>query len=208
MTEEDPVCRICYDEQGDEPDKVFISPCCCTGEQLFVHKGCLNQWIKGDMQHETYFKCATCKCNYNRSKPDNHNDKIEKKTLMSILAIESGLFIILLFFILGCSRSSVICSLIIFLLYITSICYICGVLRYDNLFCFIVIIFVCLFYSNRKTKLFFTNLWLILFYALISFGLVTDVWDTFYRQIEKCTSKDFHSQMFDKRLGIYVDGII
>ena len=205
--DEAPVCRICYDEQSIEPDKVFISPCSCSGEQLFVHKGCLNQWIKGDMHSETYFKCATCKFNYKRSKPTNFDDEINKKTLLSILTVESGLFIFLLLFILGCNNSNTFCSFAIFILYISSLTYICGNLGYEEGFWLIVVMFFCAICTGRKTKLCITNTWLILFFGLISSGLVTNGWDLFKRQIEKTFLIDFKPQMLDKYLGIYVDGI-
>ena len=202
---EGPLCRICYCEEGESEDEKFISPCCCTGEQLFVHKTCFSKWINSDINANSYSKCPTCACSYKRSSAEEFNDSVERNTLISILTIESGMFVLLLFLILGCSVSNRFLLFAIFILYLLSILYICGHLRYENCFWLIVIIYFCILGSKRDMKLFFSNMWLILLFSICSIHLVTETWDIFKSHINKGFLKSFKAKFYDYHLKCYVE---
>ncbi|KAM3864786.1 E3 ubiquitin-protein ligase MARCHF8 [Diretmus argenteus] len=52
------ICRICHCE-GDE-ECPLITPCWCTGSLRFVHRACLNQWIKSSDTR----CCELCRFNF------------------------------------------------------------------------------------------------------------------------------------------------
>ncbi|TDH16351.1 hypothetical protein EPR50_G00019000 [Perca flavescens] len=52
------LCRICHCEGDDECP--LIMPCRCTGSLSFVHRTCLNQWIKSSDTH----CCELCKFDF------------------------------------------------------------------------------------------------------------------------------------------------
>ncbi|KAA8594640.1 hypothetical protein FQN60_011775 [Etheostoma spectabile] len=57
-SEDSEVCRICHCEGDDECP--LIMPCRCTGSLSFVHRTCLNQWIKSSDTH----CCELCKFDF------------------------------------------------------------------------------------------------------------------------------------------------
>uniref|UniRef100_A0A6C0BBW8 RING-CH-type domain-containing protein n=1 Tax=viral metagenome TaxID=1070528 RepID=A0A6C0BBW8_9ZZZZ len=206
MSEDElPVCRFCYENEGIDGDDKFISPCCCSGDMLFVHKKCLNTWINGDLSSKTYEQCSACRCKYKRQKPEDLDEIVEKNTLITVLTLECGLFVLLLLLILSCSNSTIFCSITIFILYILSISYICGVLGYDDALWLIIIIFIFVSFSKRNIKLFSANLWLILFFGSVSFQTVTEGWNYFNSQNKKFVMNSFKPKMFDNYLKKYVD---
>lgn len=51
-------CRICLQTVEDDAD--VLRPCACTGSQAYVHKGCLEEWIRV----RGLIKCDICKQEY------------------------------------------------------------------------------------------------------------------------------------------------
>lgn len=51
------VCRICLDEEAENPDggfpeDPFITPCKCTGSMKFIHVNCIRGWLDGRKQRQ------------------------------------------------------------------------------------------------------------------------------------------------------------
>lgn len=53
-------CRIC---QETEPDNELISPCQCRGFSRFVHRDCLAEWRRRNV-NQSYFRCEVCHFQY------------------------------------------------------------------------------------------------------------------------------------------------
>lgn len=51
-------CRICYG--GDTQSDVLVNPCECRGSVEFLHRGCLEQWIRVSMTQ----RCELCNTAY------------------------------------------------------------------------------------------------------------------------------------------------
>lgn len=61
-------CRICLQE--DNINKM-ISPCLCRGSNKYVHRECLNQWIRLSDNPNNIDNCPTCKFKYHIETIDN-----------------------------------------------------------------------------------------------------------------------------------------
>jgi len=63
-----PKCRICHREErlqnccAPASDKEMLSPCNCTGEKQFVHRGCLN--MERSLRKDAFAQCPECKFHY------------------------------------------------------------------------------------------------------------------------------------------------
>ncbi len=55
-----PICRICL--ENDSIDKL-ITPCKCSGSSEYVHRNCLNRWLKTRSGRKR-MQCEICKSNY------------------------------------------------------------------------------------------------------------------------------------------------
>ena len=62
MSDENPICRICFDEE--EIDNEFISPCSCKGSSKYVHKSCLHEWRHTNRNSDAWRKCMECNTKY------------------------------------------------------------------------------------------------------------------------------------------------
>eukprot|EP00388_Colpodella_angusta_P020754 GDKJ01052201.1.p1 GENE.GDKJ01052201.1~~GDKJ01052201.1.p1 ORF type:complete len:697 (-),score=107.58 GDKJ01052201.1:129-2219(-) len=49
-TEEERICRICFDEETDETENPLIIPCKCKGSSSFIHLNCLRRWMEGRLK--------------------------------------------------------------------------------------------------------------------------------------------------------------
>lgn len=56
-------CRICLEEEPND----FISPCQCRGTQRFVHRECLDEWRRQNI-NESFYRCNTCHFRYRLSR--------------------------------------------------------------------------------------------------------------------------------------------
>lgn len=199
-------CRFCYNE-GDDPND-FISPCCCSGTNLHVHKKCLNTWLLSKKGTEEYFKCKTCHCNYKRTTNDSINIIVENKLTTTALLSTSISAMALTLFMLGCGASIIFCNIILIILYLFAISYMAIVLNNNNEFWLIIILIFVAIYSNRKIKTFLTDLLLISAFILCSYHFIKDGWDILYKNIEKDQLMLFEAKMFDKFTNTYVTGVI
>jgi len=59
-------CRFCLE---DDVKDNLISPCKCNGSIKYIHRECLNDWIK--INPEMFYQCPTCKYYY-YYKPKNY----------------------------------------------------------------------------------------------------------------------------------------
>jgi E3 ubiquitin-protein ligase DOA10 len=53
------VCRICFDNDTDEKKNPLLSPCSCKGSQKYVHRECLEKWLK--VEPIKGLDCSVCK---------------------------------------------------------------------------------------------------------------------------------------------------
>lgn len=198
-------CKICFDE-GNDPTE-FISPCCCSGSMLHVHKKCLNTWFLSKKGTEEYFRCKDCHCDYKRSSPDDLDIVIGNKLTTSALLTTTISGMILAILMLGCGVSNIFCNAILFILYLFTITYSSF---YNNsiVFWFVVVCFLFGIYSNRKIKTFVVDFWLIFTFILGSFHFINEGWDIIYKSIKKEYLMNFKSKMFDKFTNSYVTGVI
>lgn len=199
------LCRVCFDEGDNISD--FISPCCCTGSVLHIHKECLNLWLKSSSDTDNYFRCQDCLCHYNRSKIPNKENVVNSK--VGIFSIITTIFstMVLISLIIFCNFSIIFCTVMLFLVYMMTLFFFA--IR-ENLFYFylVILIFIIICYSNQKTKLFLTDMWLILVFSILSFYYISDGWNNVYKIILKNENILFKNKMFDNYTKKFVDGII
>ena len=73
------ICRICYNDEGDEEDNPLIYPCNCKGSMKYIHYKCLRNWLNSKIENSkreffnndsciTYLKkelaCELCKITF------------------------------------------------------------------------------------------------------------------------------------------------
>lgn len=65
MSEEEIVCRICFDETPDDPSlgRLF-SPCRCKGTMKYVHTKCLQRWRETSQNNKSLYQCDQCHYKY------------------------------------------------------------------------------------------------------------------------------------------------
>lgn len=56
----EPQCRICQDAN---PVEELISPCHCRGFSRFVHRDCLEEWRRRNV-NQSYYRCEVCHFQY------------------------------------------------------------------------------------------------------------------------------------------------
>lgn len=56
--ENDRVCRICFDGDGDDEKGELLAPCYCNGTSKFIHERCLDDWRKSSPV--AFNHCPTC----------------------------------------------------------------------------------------------------------------------------------------------------
>ena len=58
-------CRICFEEEDiNNANNPFISPCACKGTSKYVHKKCLDTWRNTNRGRDAYYKCMECNHEY------------------------------------------------------------------------------------------------------------------------------------------------
>eukprot|EP00002_Diphylleia_rotans_P011759 TRINITY_DN2312_c0_g1_i2.p1 TRINITY_DN2312_c0_g1~~TRINITY_DN2312_c0_g1_i2.p1 ORF type:complete len:179 (-),score=24.03 TRINITY_DN2312_c0_g1_i2:695-1231(-) len=62
MTDETPICRICYDA-GSLGNSLF-QPCRCKGTAGFVHRSCLERWRHMNRDTDRELACDICQYRY------------------------------------------------------------------------------------------------------------------------------------------------
>lgn len=200
-------CRICFGEGTDIND--FISPCCCTGESKHVHKNCLNHWLINNKTTDKYFKCEVCHCKYQRSSFNEKNEIIEKKVGITGLLVTTISFTLLIFSILLINFSIMMCNIFLIILYLISLSYVARYNFNDSLlFSVIIIIYLGSFYCSEKYRKTIAEFWLMIVFMISSYEFVNDGWNFIYKLVEVDYLTENKSQMYDKYLGVYVDGII
>ncbi len=205
MNSEEQICRVCYDEKGTTPEMQFISPCSCIGDQLFIHKKCFSKWINVDRNSTTYTKCPTCKRDYVRSSSKDFSKSVSDKSLITILTLTSGAFLLFLCIFLGCTLSSVFCSIAIFIFYLVTIFYFCIITGNDNYVYYIFLIYLLALYSDPKIKLFSALLWGIVIFSIFSYELVVEKWTCIQNKISNEFLKEFKAKFYDFYLKTFVD---
>lgn len=198
-------CKICFDESNNIDE--FISPCCCTGSMLHVHKSCLNTWLVSRKGTREYEKCSDCHCKFIRDEPDNIDNQINHNlTVSSLLCVVSS-SILLIVIILCIGLSSFFCFIILLMVYFFTILYFVAYNNDGYVWIPIVILFLC-FYSGQKVRTFITDLWLISIFAIGGFHFINEGWEMMYRMIKKDSLVEKKVGMFDKFTNKFVMGII
>lgn len=198
-------CRICFSEGSNIND--FISPCCCIGESQHVHKNCLNHWLMNNKGTDKYFKCEVCHCKYQRSSDDNNKEIIQKETGITGLMLTTISFSLLIFCMILINISYILCNIFLIILYLVSLSY-AAVHNMSYLTIFIICLLLGTWLCGEKKRKIITEAWLLLVFIFIAYHFVIDGWNFIQRIIEVEFLTDFRSQMYDKYLGVYVDGII
>lgn len=198
-------CKVCFDEGTDVDD--FISPCCCIGSGMHVHKKCLNEWIGPHKNSTNYFRCQDCLCEYKRAKIKGQDSEIDKRVITTSLLLESSYTIFLLVSILLCGISTIVCSIVLFFVYIITLI---NMLYYNSDWGYWITILIAFFafYSSKNVKTFITDIWLILLYAFSSFLLLTEGWNHLKMNITKDFISNVPSLMFDNYTNKFVEGVI
>lgn len=101
--EEEPECRICLESSGN-----LLVICDCKGSCKYVHKECIETWIKNfDQNDDRFNQCEICKSNYNLELLDLEDiDEEEECGLFKntsckvIVALLFGLIFSILMFVL------------------------------------------------------------------------------------------------------------
>lgn len=205
MSSEEEICRVCYDTKGDTPDMQFISPCSCMGDQLFIHKKCFNQWINTDRGSNSYTKCPTCKKEYLRNKPSDFSEKVEKKSLLVVLAISSSISLFFLTLMSGCISSSFFCIIAIILLYLLSFSYVSHIIDPQKCSYLYLILFMIILNSDSQIRLFTALILSIITLSLINYDLITNKWNSIFSSLSNEILKSFRSKFYDFHLKTFVD---
>lgn len=198
-------CRVCFCEGSDPND--FISPCCCIGSALHIHKSCLNKWLLSNHGTQNYFTCKECNCKYKRTEPSSKEYLINKDiTLGSLLTISIS-SVILIVLIIGCGLSKMFANIVLILLYLITVFYMS---LNNNTYGYFLAVFLLIagLYSGMKIKTFITDIWLILGFLIFSIYSINDYWESLKVIIEKSHLYKFKPDMYDNFLKKYVSGIV
>jgi hypothetical protein len=201
-------CRFCWEEEGDLPEEKFISPCKCKNGIGYVHIKCLNNLFTVNKGTDTYYRCKTCNGRYLRSEPEDAKDIINRKTLLTVLWAESGLFLLLLLMILFISNSNTFCSIAIFIFYIITLCYIIGNNYSQDYYYFIYVLLFAAVLSSGNSKKCITNLWGIFIFSFIAFNIIIYEWDNIRDNVKKQYLSEFKAKMYDYVKNVWIDGVI
>jgi len=100
--EEEPECRICLESSGN-----LIDVCDCKGSCKYVHKECIETWIKNFHNDDIrYNKCEICKSNYKLELLDDDCNLFKDTNCKLIIAL-----------LFGCAFSILMFTLIIIVVY-------------------------------------------------------------------------------------------
>lgn len=198
-------CKICFDEGNDINE--FISPCCCTGSMLHVHKACLNKWLTSRKGTNEYEKCSDCHCKFIRDEPNNIEDQINHKLIVTSLAGVTGFTVLLIVLMLGVGLSSVFTFIVLLLLYLFTVFYF-SFFNYTPGIWLAIIIFFAALYSGLKVKTFITDLWMIFIFVIAGIHFIDEGWEIMFRMIKKDSLIKQCVGMFDKFTNKFVTGII
>lgn len=201
-------CKFCFESGGNSDD--FISPCCCTGSMMHVHKTCLNSWLITKKGSKEYDQCCECHCKYRRDEPEDMTDEINKTinivSLSGVLIISS----LLVGAIILTGISKTICSIVLLIIYFINIGFCINYYGNNNsvLVYFCIFILFCGSYSKYKTKLIVTNLWLILTYIVLMDVIFRRGYDQLYRSVRGDLLTEQKIGMYDNFTNNFVEGII
>ncbi len=197
-------CRICFDSSKNINE--FISPCCCTGTREHIHKECLNTWFRANECNDKYFKCQDCHCYYNRFDDHKKKEKVEYNTNISILTMTSLSVSVLIFLLILCGISKLICTIVLVCMYLISIIY---VSLFNSWVYWVVIVFTLIgLWSNFKFRTLITDSWLIIAFCVSTYHFLENGWGYIYDQVDRDHNIKVKSQMYDRFLNKYVDGVL
>jgi len=201
-------CRICFEDSDIRNE--FIVPCDCAGTAKYVHKTCLNEWLKRGAAGSNYERCNSCLGSYERKKDDDTSieDKIKDKIsnelgkYIAIIAF-SLIFIALLIFVFPIIGFFVI-AIVYWLIYTIALI---GQNDFFILIC--LVIFYIVFQSFRVDKVKEKSC----FSLLVVFLLLTAGFSEYYyekrgKELRSSYRLNTVSYMYDKELKTYVPGIV
>jgi len=202
-------CRICFDESDVRKD--FIVPCDCKGTNKYVHKDCLNLWLKTLGSGNNYDVCKSCLGKYDR-KTENNESQILKNIKSTInCEITQYIIMFLLFFIIiGVLVNYfpiigyTIIGIFYFLLYVTCILYT------NTILIFIGVIILFNYFNSQKNNRIKEKSFFILMIAFIttSFLFSEYYYDERYKELKLNYVLSTSHLMYDKELGVYVEGVL
>lgn len=198
------ICRICFD---DESSGVLIQPCGCKGTSAFVHKECLNSWLSIHKNDKKYFQCSECKKEYKREKSSGQDSAVEFEMGTYALALTVGSMVLLVMAIFICGVSPLICSIILFVLFLISLCA-TMINDFPYLIWILFIFYITTSYSARKVKTFIVDLWLVGLYIALFFDYLEYGWNSTKQIIISNYLGRFKPKMYDYHTKSYVAGII
>lgn len=201
-------CKFCFESGKNSED--FISPCCCTGSMMHVHKTCLNSWLTTKKGSKEYDQCCECHCKYKRDEPEDMTEEINKTinivSLSGVLITTS--FLVGIIILTGLSKT--ICGIVLVILYLFNVSffinYYSGISEIFFYLCLFTLIYAA--YSKYKTKLIITNLFLIITYILLIDVFFRKGSHQLYRIIRSDLLTDQKVGMYDNFTNKFVEGII
>jgi len=202
-------CRICFEDE-DQRNSLIV-PCNCQGTGKYIHTACLNEWLKHNLSGSNYERCNSCLSKYDRKMDDNSkeiNNEIEKKVWNDIgfsivgmtlfFGLLAGLTCYFHFF------GFFIIYFVYFTIYFT--CLLNGLS--SSILIFIVIIYLIITtYKNNFLKEKSLFVLLLVYIAIISF-ISIDVYKEYKIDLTSQYRTKTFSSMYDRELGVYVQGII
>lgn len=203
MTEAN-ICKFCF---GDENQENLIAPCGCTGSMRFVHKECLTNWLKNNKGDKRYFECNECKKEYKRLIPSDQDSIVDFEMSTYTLALTLGSAIILVLLLFLCGLSTLLCSIILFILYVITVS---SSIRRDNILLawVLIFLFVVAIFSNRKIKTFIVSLWLLFGYGLCVHEYLDSLWFNTKQCILSNYMINIKPKIYDNYTRQYVEGVI
>ena len=195
-------CRICFDDENQEG---LIAPCGCKGSAGFVHKTCLNNWLKCNKSTNHYYECNECKHKYRRVNSPEQESHVNFEIVSFSLTFILGSVLFLMLLMFTCGISVFVCSILLFILYVITL----SIINFhDSCYSWVVIIiFLSILGSSRKVKTFIIDSWLIIGFCYLM-SKYNERWD----RLEKCINANYMSnhnhKMYDYFTKTYIDGII
>ena len=201
-------CRICFDD--DEIREKFIVPCECKGSAKYIHKECLNEWLKHNLSNLNYDRCNSCLFKYKRFS----NDEIKINSMISdkyyIESLWTFIYLSITLIILGiiCISSFIFAGIILF---IFGILLWLLVIPLCSNFYFLIgfLIFICLFENvgKEKTKLKSIGI-LIISFTFIYYLFDGILYDKIIKEVKSNFRKDNKCMMYDNELHKYINGML
>jgi len=198
-------CRICFEESDVRNN--FIVPCNCLGTGKYVHKECLNSWLKMGIKNQNYEKCNTCLTKYLR-KTQNNEKQINQEFYTDITFMYIFITLIFILFCLFINKFPLLVYIVWF--FVIEFFYIFLIVLYGPsgfiFFAFMILIYVFSEYkkSSKKGAISFTLFAYLFFLVFYS--------DDLNRFIKKDIVKKYRlsnvSEMYDFELKQYVKGVM